>query len=63
MNDSLLEKTGASFCRASLRNMCANFEVDRTKRFGTGARQVFATQKSFPFEIPLTMKFATSNSL
>ena len=46
-----------------IRNVCAKFKVDRLSRFRTGGCQVLNTQKSFPIEITLTMKTATSNSV
>ena len=46
-----------------VRNVRAKFKADRFSLFHTGARQVFATQKLFPSEIPLTMKMASSNPL
>ena len=56
-------KRGHSFVQWFVRNVCAKFKVDSLSRFCTGARHVLTTQKSFPSEIPLTMKTATSNSL
>ena len=47
----------------SVKNMCTKFKVDRLSRFRTGTRKVFAIQKSFPSEIAVHMKAATSNSL
>ena len=32
----------------SIRNVCAKFKVDPLRRFRTGARQMFTTQKLFP---------------
>ena len=56
-------KSGHGFVQQFLKNVCAKFKVNRLSRFRTGACQVFATQKPFPSEIPLTMKTTTSNSL
>ena len=63
MNDSLVVKTLAGFCSASVRNECAKFKVDCLIRFCAGTRYVFTTQEPFPSEIPVTMKTAISNSL
>ena len=56
-------KRGHGFVQQSVRNVCAKFKVDCLSRFRTGARQVFTTQKTFPSEIPVTMKTTASNSL
>ena len=56
-------KRGHGFVQQSVRNVCAKFKVDCLSRFRTGARQVFTTQKTFPSEIPVTMKTTVSNSL
>ena len=47
MNDSLLEKTQARFCSASIRNVWAKFKVNRSCHFGTGAHEKLTTKKSF----------------
>ena len=39
-----------------VRNMCAKFKADCSSRPGTGACQVFNTQKPLPSKIPVTMK-------
>ena len=56
MNNLLLEKARIHFCSASfpVKNLCAKFKIDRTKRFGTGAHQILTTQNPFPDEIPQT---------
>ena len=63
MNDSILEKTRASFCSGPVRNVSAKLKVARSSRFCTGACHMFSTQEPFPSETPLTMKTRTSNFL
>ena len=55
------KKRGHGFVQQSFRHVGAKFKVDHLSRFRTGARQVLTAWKSFPSEIPLTMKTATSS--
>ena len=54
---------GHAFVQHPVRNVCAKFRVDHLSRFRTRTCQVFTTQKSFPYETPVTTKPATSNFL
>ena len=61
-NDNLLiQKLWNTFGQHSVRNVCANFKLDRVRRSRNRACQVFTTQKSFLGKIPLAMKTAKWN--
>ena len=51
------------FVQHPVRNVYGKFEVDHSSRFGTRARELFTTQKTFLSEISPNMKTATSNYL
>ena len=63
MNGSLLKKYGLVSHQYPVRNVCAKFKDNNLSHFGTGAREVVATQEPFPSKTPATIKTAISNSL